>query len=60
MCQVEATYRAGIRFDMPCHILVVFACACVLSDEKVLYHSVFDLFPLTYMGVDIDSRLFSD
>ena len=28
--------------------------------EKVLYHRVFELFPLTYMCVDIDVRLFSD
>ena len=27
--------------------------------EKVLYHSVFDLFPLTYLCVDIDFRLFN-
>ena len=28
--------------------------------KKNLYHSVFDLFPLTYMCVDIDFRLFSE
>ena len=27
---------------------------------KILYHSVSDLFPLTYMCVDIDFRFFSD
>ena len=32
----------------------------VLWGEKVLYHSVFDLFPSTYMCVDIDFSLFSD
>ena len=28
--------------------------------EKVLYHSVFSLFPLTYMCVDIDFRFYGD
>ena len=28
--------------------------------EKVIYHSVFELFPLTYMCVDNDFRLFLD
>ena len=31
----------------------------VLSGKR-LYHSVFDLFPLTYVCVDIDFCLFSD
>ena len=30
------------------------------NGKKVLYRSVFDVFPLTYMWVDIDFRLFSD
>ena len=29
------------------------------TEEKILYHSVFDLYPLAYMCDDIDSRLFS-
>ena len=33
--------------------------AIILSGIKVLYHSVFDLFPLTYMCVGIHFRLFS-
>ena len=56
MCQVEATHRSGVRFYMPHHILAVFVCAYVLSGEKVLYHSVFDLFSLTDMCVCIDFR----
>ena len=32
----------------------------VLSKEKVLYHSVFDLFPLIYMCFDFKFRLFSN
>ena len=36
------------------------AAPAVLSKEKVIYHGVIDLFPLTYMCVDIDFILFSD
>ena len=32
----------------------------VLLGEKVIYSSVFNLFPKTYMCVHIDYRLFSD
>ena len=59
MYQVEAARSAGVRFYMPCHILAVFVCSYVLSGEKFLYQSVFNLFSLTYICVDIDFRLFS-
>ena len=60
MYLVEALHSAWVRFYMPCHNLAVF-CVCVCTiGEKVLQHSAFDLFPVTYMCVDIDFRLFKD
>ena len=32
----------------------------ILPRKKVFYHSVFDLFPLTYMCIDSDFPLFND
>ena len=34
--------------------------AHVLSRKKILLHNVLDLFPLTYMCVDINFRSFND
>ena len=36
-----------------------FAAYCI-NREKVLYHNVFDLIPLTKVFIDIDFRFFSD
>ena len=54
MYQVEDTHRAVVRYYVSGHIFAVFLCAYVLSGKKVPYLSVFDLFPLTYICVDID------
>ena len=32
----------------------------VLSRKKAVYHSVLNMFPLTYMCLDIEFRVFSD